>query len=195
MLISHSFSSFFYGAQWYNDDMAFADPDGNVAQLGKIKGLSVADFGAGVGAYTIACAKKVGDSGRVYAIEVQKSLLPKIKNTAANMGLSNVEVLWGDVERLEATKLADGSVDIVIAANVFFQVEDKTSFIAEVKRVLKPKGRVLFVDWKDSYGGLGPAPDSVVLPDEARSYFENDGFEFLSTIETGDHHYGFVMNK
>ena len=175
--------------------MAFSNPEDNIAQLGKIKGLSVADFGAGVGAYTMALAKKVGDSGRVYAIEVQKDLLKNIKNTATSLGLTNVEVLWGDIERMEATKLADKSVDIVVATDVMFQVEDKPSFVAEVKRVLKPKGRVLFVDWKDSYGGLGPRPKDVVSPDEARDYFENDGFEFVSVIESGDHHYGFVMSK
>ena len=175
--------------------MAFANPEGNVAQLGKIEGFSVADFGAGVGAYTVAAAQKVGDNGRVYAVEVQKDLLSKIKNTAMSMELTNVEVLWGDVERLGATKLADNSMDVVIAANVLFQIEDREGFVTEVKRVLKPKGKILFVDWRDSYGGIGPQPEMIVRPDSARAYFENNGFTFVSQIETGEQHYGFVMSN
>ena len=175
--------------------MTFANPEGNVEQLGQIDGMKIADFGAGIGAYTIPLAKKVGNFGRVYAIEVQKDLLPKIQNTALEQNLTNVEVLWGDVERLGATKLSDEAVDIVIIANVFFGVEDKSSVAAEARRVLVSKGKVLFVDWKDSYGGIGPQPEMIVTPTEARQYFEDNGFVFEKSIQTGDQHYGFTMIK
>ena len=49
--------------------------------------MSVADFGAGSGAYSIAAAQTVGDSGKVYAIEVQKDLLAKIKKRSYQWGL------------------------------------------------------------------------------------------------------------
>ena len=156
--------------------MAFADPKGNIEQLGKIEGMQIADFGAGVGAYTIPLAKKVGDFGRVYAVEVQKDLLAKIQNTAQEENVTNVDVLWGDIERVGATKLSDKSVNIVIIANVFFEVENKPGMVAEAHRVLASKGRILFVDWKDSYGGMGPLPEMIVIPEEARRYFENNGF-------------------
>jgi ubiquinone/menaquinone biosynthesis C-methylase UbiE len=175
--------------------MAFAHPESVIAQLGNIEGLSVADFGAGVGAYAVALGKKVGDEGKVYAIEIQKDFLSKIRNAALSLRLTNVEVLWGDVERLGASKLKDSSVDIVVAANVFFQIEDKAGFVAEVKRVLVPGGRVLFVDWSDSFGGLGPERSVVVRPDDSRNYFEEEDFVFVSRIEAGEHHYGFVMKK
>ena len=175
--------------------MAFANPEGNVEQLGQIDGMKIADFGAGVGAYTIPLAKKVGDFGRVYAIEVQKDLLPKIQNTALGENLTNVEVLWGDIERLGATKLADKTIDIVIVANTFFAVEDKAGLVNEASRILVPKGKILFVDWKDSYGGLGPQPEMIVSPADARRYFENAGFTLEKSIQTGDQHYGFIMVK
>ena len=175
--------------------MTFANPEGNIEQLGQIDGMKIADFGAGIGAYTIPLAKKVGDFGRVYAIEVQKDLLSKIQNTALEENITNVEVLWGDIERLGATKLADELVDIVIVANVFFGVEDKSGVVAEASRVLVPKGKVLFVDWKDSYGGIGPQPEMIVTPTEARQKFEDNGFVFEKSIQTGDQHYGFVMIK
>lgn len=175
--------------------MTFADPKGNIEQLDQIDGMKVADFGAGIGAYTIPLAKKVGDFGRVYAIEVQKDLLSKIQNTALEENLTNVEVLWGDIERLGATKLSDESVDIVIVANVFFGIEDRSGMVAEANRVLVSGGKILFVDWKDSYGGIGPQPEMIVTPTEARQKFEDNGFVFEKSIQTGDQHYGFIMVK
>jgi ubiquinone/menaquinone biosynthesis C-methylase UbiE len=179
----------------YNIRMTFANPEGNIEQLGKISGMKIADFGAGIGAYTIPIAKKVGDFGRVYAIEVQKDFLPKIKNAALEENLTNVEVLWGDIERIGATKLSNESVDIVVVANVFFEAEDKSGLVNEARRVLMPKGKVLFVDWKDSYGGLGPQPEMIVTPEKARRYFEDSGFVLERSIQTGDQHYGFIMIK
>ena len=69
--------------------------------------MHVADLGAGSGHYTLAAAKKVGESGRVYAIEVQKDLLTRIKNLAQTEHINNVEVIWGDVENRGGTKLKD----------------------------------------------------------------------------------------
>jgi len=175
--------------------MTFSNPEGNVKQLGQIKDFKIADFGAGVGAYTIPLAKGVGDFGHVYAIEVQKDFLPKIQKIAREENLTNVEVLWGDIERVGATKLSDESVDVVVLANVFFQTEDKKGVVAEARRVLVPKGKVLFVEWRDSYGGTGPHADMIVAPSEARRYFEEGGFGFDKSIQTGDQHYGFIMTK
>ena len=86
-------------------------------------------------------------------------------------------------------------IDIVVLANVFFQVDDKRETLEEVKRVLVPQGRVLFVDWKDSYGGIGPQQDMIVKPDSVRQVFDESGFSLQKSIETGDQHYGFIFMK
>jgi len=175
--------------------MAFANPAGNVEQLGLKEGMHVADLGAGTGAYTIPLAAAVGDSGRVYAVEVQKELLQNIKSAANAEHLRNIELLWGDIERLGSTKIADHAVDYVIVANVLFQIEDREGFMAEVKRILRPGGKLLLVDWKDSYGGMGPQPEHVIAPDTARALFERNGFSFEKEIQTGEQHYGFIVVK
>lgn len=175
--------------------MAFADPKSNIEQLGKIEGMKVADFGAGIGSYSIPLAKKVGDSGRVYAIEVQKDFLTNISTSALQENLTNVEVLWGDIEILGSCGLADETIDIVVIANVFFSVEDKKGVIMEASRVLTSKGKILFVDWKDSYGGVGPQPEMVVSPEKTRDLFEQEGFFLEKAFSAGDQHYGFVFIK
>lgn len=175
--------------------MAFSNPQTNVEQLGLNHGMSVADLGAGVGAYTVAAAHAVGDTGRVYAVEVQKEFLTNIKDATSREGLSNVEVIWGDIERAGKTKIKDGAVGAVIVANVLFQTEDKVGTLNEIKRILKPRGKVLVVDWEGSFAGLGPQADKVFPHDEAKQLFEDNGFSFLKNISAGDNHYGFIAIK
>jgi len=175
----------------------FSDPEKIVDQLGLEESTTAiaADLGAGSGAYTIALAKRLKDSGKVYAVEVQKDLVARLKNLAINQGLSNVEVVWGDIERQGATKLADRSVDLVTIANTVFQVEDKEGMVGEVKRILKPGGRVLVVDWTSSFGGLGPEQSAVVSAKDAQDLFERGGFSFEKNIDAGANHYGLFMRK
>jgi ubiquinone/menaquinone biosynthesis C-methylase UbiE len=175
--------------------MTFSDPQKNIQQFGLIEGMKVADLGAGSAAYTIAAARQVGTSGRVYAVEVQKELLSNIKNSATKQGLSNVEVIWGDIESLGGTKIKDHSIDAVIISNVLFQTENKQGIIEEAKRILKPQGRALVVDWKESFGGMGPHPDYIVSEQSARKIFEEGGFSLDRSIPAGDHHYGFIAIK
>ena len=173
----------------------FSDPDQNLEQFGLTEHMTVADLGAGSGAYTIAAARRVRNFGKVYAIEVQKDLAVRVKNAASKEGLSNVEAIWGDIERRGGTKLADASVDAAIASNVLFQLEDKEGAVSELERILKPGGKVLVIDWKESYGGMGPEPKAVLRADDAKHFFLAKGFSFEKEITAGRHHYGFVVRK
>lgn len=170
----------------------FSNPERNVEQFDIHPGMSVADFGAGSGFYTIASAKAVGGAGRVYAVEVQKELLDKLKAQTKQLRLGNVEIIWGDIEKMGGTRLRDMSVDRVIASNVLFQLHDPKSFCNEVKRVLKPGGKVLCIDWSDT-SPLGPK--SLVTPDSAKALFHAAGFTYDSSIIAGEHHYGLIFIK
>lgn len=193
--------------------MAFSDPEQNISQFGLTEGMHVADLGSGSGLYARAAAGRVGNSGRVYAVDIQKELLSHIKNNTrggnvvssgtaviapsrrSSPSVSNIETIWGDIERLGGTKLRDGMLDAAIAANVLFQVEDKEQFVAEVRRILKPGGKVLVVDWHGSFGGLGPHPEHLVPEASARSLFERAGFSLERSVSAGAQHYGFVAAK
>jgi ubiquinone/menaquinone biosynthesis C-methylase UbiE len=136
--------------------------------------------------------------GKVYAVEISKDFLTTIKNKVVEAHLDNVEILWGNVETLGGTKIGDGILDAVIASNILFQVEDKNKFIEEIKRILKPSGKVLLVDWS-----VEPAPRSALpvvnlkgaIPeDKAREMFERKGFTLERAIDAGAHHYGMILS-
>ena len=172
----------------------FSDPQRNLEQFELLPEMKVADFGSGSGFYSLEAAKLVGDKGRVYCVDIQKDLLAKIKNAAAKERLFNIEVIWGDIEKLGGTRLKDFSIDAVIVSNLLFQIKEKATLVNEIRRILKPKGKVLVVDWSDSFGGLGPTQASVVTKDNAIALFKKTGFTLNKEIFAGDHHYGLIFS-
>ena len=175
--------------------MCFSNPSQNIEQIDLQSGASVADLGTGSGFYALAAAKAVGDKGKVYAIDVQKELLEKLKREAIQRRIHNINVIWGNVEKVGGTKIRDGAVDFVIAANLLFQIEHKMDFMAEIRRILKPKGKLLLIDWQDSFGGLGPTSGHVVRENDGRALFESAGFVFEKPIRAGAHHWGVIFRK
>ena len=173
----------------------FSDPQKIVEQCGIQAGQVIADFGSGSGHYSLALAKALGATGRVYAIDVQKDLLTRLQSEARKQNVSNIDVIWGDVEKEGGTKLKAGCVDLVVLGNLLFQLEDKKSAVTEIKRVLVPGGRILVVDWEGSFGGIGPRADQVVNKVMALALFEGAGFSKEREVQAGSHHYGFIFKK
>lgn len=155
--------------------------------------MKVGDFGAGTGHYARAAAAIVGPSGKVYAIDVQEDILKHLKLNTHAHHQSTIETVWGDIEKAGGTHLRDASLDAVLLANVLFQVEDHDALLAEVKRTLKPGGKLMVVDWAGSYGGIGPAEDQVVTEHNAEAFFINGGFHKVKSFRAGPHHYGIVF--
>lgn len=173
----------------------FADPKTIVRQFDLRTGMQVADLGTGSGFYALESARIVGSKGKVYAIEVQKDLLDRVKNNASREGLHNIEVVWGDIEQEGGTRLRDESVDRAIVSNTLFQIEDKERFVREVKRILRHDGKVFVIDWSDSSDVSGPNRAHIVGKAEAQALFEREGFAFDREISAGAHHYGLIMTK
>jgi ubiquinone/menaquinone biosynthesis C-methylase UbiE len=173
----------------------FSDPENNIKQFSLSPGMQVADFGSGSGFYSMAIARAVAPSGRVFAVDIQKDLLQKLKNGASQSHLNNIEVIWGDLEHLGGTKLRENSLDAVVVCNLFFQIKNKDSLCLEIKRVLRPLGRVLVVDWSASYGGIGPTSDSIVSKEDMTKLFSEHDFSFDREISSGAQHYGLIFRK
>jgi ubiquinone/menaquinone biosynthesis C-methylase UbiE len=171
------------------------DPKRVIKDFGVREGAVVADLGVGSGHYAYALSESVGASGKVFAIDIQKGLIERLKKEVEGKGIKNIEIVWGDVEIVGGTKLREASLDTVIISNILFQVDSKAGLVHEASRILKLGGRVLLIDWKESFNGLGPQPGMVVDEEMARRLFETGPFEYKKSIEAGEHHYGMVFEK
>lgn len=176
------------------DTAGFAHPPRNVDALGVSPGMTVADFGAGSGAYVLAIGERLEGKGHVYAIDVQQDLLRRIKNEAHKRGLKNVEIIWGDLEAPNGSKIADRHADLVLISNLLFQVDNKAAVLAEAWRIVKADGRLAIIDWSESFGGLGPIKKHVMKKEKAVELAQAAGFKLLTDFEAGAHHYGLIFS-
>jgi arsenite methyltransferase len=110
---------------------------------GLAPGERVLDLGCGAGTDTLVAAQMVGAGGRVTGIDMTPEMLAKARAAAAEMGVTNVEFVEGEAERLP---FADASFDVVISNGVIDLVPDKDAVFAELYRVLAPGGRMQIAD-------------------------------------------------
>jgi arsenite methyltransferase len=102
-------------------------------------GETVLDLGSGGGIDVLLSARRVGETGFAYGLDMTDEMLALARANATRAGAANVEFLRGEIE---AIPLPEASVDVVISNCVINLSTDKPSVLAEMFRVLKPGGRV-----------------------------------------------------
>ncbi len=107
-------------------------------------GQTVADIGAGGGQLTLALAREVGPSGRVYATELDDERLRDIRRVVDSAGLRNVTVLEAHAER---TNLPDECCDALVLRRVYHHIADPARMNASMRRSLKPGGLLAVIDF------------------------------------------------
>jgi arsenite methyltransferase len=117
---------------------------GNPFSLGELlPGERVVDVGCGAGIDSLVAAKQVTPDGRVIGVDMTPSMLEKARRAAEGAGLKGVEFREGYAEALP---VEDGWADVVISNGVLNLMPDKDAALAEMSRVLKPRGRLQIGD-------------------------------------------------
>jgi arsenite methyltransferase len=112
--------------------------------LGRIEpGEVVLDLGCGAGTDLLIAAQMTGPDGRAIGVDMTATMLTRVRESAAEMGLTNVELHETLIEQLP---LKDASVDVVISNGVLDLVPDKDAVMDEIDRVLRPGGRLQLAD-------------------------------------------------
>jgi SAM-dependent methyltransferase len=136
-------------------------------------GATVADVGSGTGFYTWRLARQVGAQGKVYAVDVQQSMLDLTKAAVAERKLSNVEFVLADDDN---PRLPAGSLDLVFIAYAFHEFGDPGSMMRAIRRALKPGGRVVIVEYAKESKIAPASPLHKMSFEEIRREIEPLGF-------------------
>ncbi|UCE11646.1 MAG: methyltransferase domain-containing protein [Candidatus Thorarchaeota archaeon] len=119
----------------------FRKPQEFAKNLGIKEGHRVLDYGCGIGSYTMPVAELVGEGGTVYALDIHPLALERVRKRTKKTGITNVETILSGLE----TGLPNEHLDFTLLIDVYTWVPDKEELIAEMHRVLKPSGKLVFL--------------------------------------------------
>lgn len=165
-----------------------------VAKIGDKK--KVADLGCGsTGIFTFGPAKLVGKNGKVYAVDILKPVLEKIRREARQQNFENIEIVWSDLEVFNATKIESSSLDAGLLVNTLYQSHRRAEILRESIRLVKKDGMLVVVEWKDSYAPFGPPIEERVKKDLLITAANKLGLKLEEEFEAGPYHYGVAFIK
>jgi ubiquinone/menaquinone biosynthesis C-methylase UbiE len=136
-------------------------------------GETVADIGSGSGYFSLRFAHHVGDTGLVYAVDVDPDLVRLLNRRLRETGLRNVRTVLADPDD---PLLPNASVDRFVIVDTWHHVGDQAKYLALMKRMLKPGGQVVMIDFHKRDLPVGPPPDMKVAREDVLRQLEAAGF-------------------
>jgi len=167
------------------------DPEKVLEEAGISEGEKVADFGCGIGFYTIPAAKKVGERGIVFALDVNKDFLDVVKSKATYENLSNIKTILIDLEKVPLN--LEEPIDWVLVIDLLYQVQDKEKIFEQAKRILSKDGKVLLIEWKKEETPLGPPVKDRVSKEELLNLIKKYNFQIIKEFDVGRCHKGYIL--
>ncbi len=171
--------------QRHNDPMAYIaslddpkrdeyqKPDEVLKALALRPGEVVADIGAGSGYFALRFARAVGDSGRVYAVDISPDMVRHLNRRLRDAGVRNVVTILSDPDD---PLLPDASVDRFVIVDTWHHVDDQAKYLALMKRMLKPGGQVVHIDFQKRELPIGPPLAMKIAREDLVGQMEGAGF-------------------
>jgi len=173
----------------------FADPEGVVDKIEIASGSIVADFGCASGYFSLPVAKKIGEEGVVYALDILPQNLETVNSKAKTASLTNIITKKVNLEKENGSGLPDDSCDWVIMKCILFQNKNKSAILTEAKRVLKSGGKVLLIEWNMSDSSIGPDMSLRISKEALSDIIQLSGLSIAQEVPVGDFHYSLVLIK
>jgi ubiquinone/menaquinone biosynthesis C-methylase UbiE len=175
------------------DREAWQKPDQVMDALHIAEGTVVADIGAGGGWFTIRLARRVGQGGHVYAVDVQRLMKEAIERRVEREALKNVTVILGaeDDPRLPL----NAPLDAVLIVEAFHEMPDPVGLLRNVARSLKPRGRIGIIDYREGEGGPGPDASDRVPPSAVVAQAASAGLKLVDQHKFLQYQYFLIFGR
>ena len=172
------------------DRRATQDPQVIWARVGLAAGETVVEVGAGTGYFAVSAARRVGPSGRVYAVDVSGELVDLLHERRSSEALPQLLPIRSTTDSIP---IQSGVADVLLLANVLHDIPAST--LSEAVRLLGPAGRAVNVDWKKQETPGGPPLDIRFSPDQASTLLAEQGLTEIDRWEFGPWHYGLTFRR
>jgi len=159
-------------------------PDKVLKDMGLKTGDTILDFGIGTGFFALPALEIIGKNGFLYGTDLSADMLEYTKERTKDF--SNIKLLLTDGLDIP---VETSSVDLVIMAFVLHEINEKDKTLAEIKRILKPGGKFLIVEWNTENIEKGPPKNDRISIKEASEILKKEGFTPKTSKTINDRFY------
>lgn len=171
------------GADWLerSERESEENPTRAVALLDLKPGMKVCDLGAGTGYYSVRMARIVGDTGKVYAVDIQPRMLELLRNRLKADGIHNIEPVLGAVAE---TNLPPDSVDLVLIVDVYHEFSKPQEMLRSIRKSLKDTGRLVLLEYRKEDPAIPIRLEHKMTLAEVKAELEPEGFTVDKVLES-----------
>ena len=108
-------------------------------------GQTVCDMGCGNGFYALRLARRVGERGTVFAVDIQQEMLDGLIQRAERQAIHNIRPIRGS--QIDP-RLPAGKIDLVLMIDVYHEFSHPERMLKAIRRSLKPSGRIVLVEFR-----------------------------------------------
>lgn len=162
------------------------NPEAILTEIGLKPGFTFMDIGCGGGFFALPAARLAGERGSVYAVDINSEYVQNLGEKAAGEGLTNLKLQVGKAEEIV---LCQACADIIFFGIVLHDFEDPARVLANARKMLRPSGRMVNLDWKKEPMPMGPPLSKRFDEEEAVRLITAAGFKVETVKESRPYHY------
>jgi len=176
--------------------MALLDVKAILEALDVAPGAHVADLAAGrTGHFVLPLSRVVGLEGRVYGVDLMPEVVAALEGHRAHNGLTQLVPLWGNVERHGGVQIDEQSLDLALLINALGSMKEREVAALETVRLMKPKGRIVVIDWLGSAKHPLAKLARSVPAEHVDAIFDHVGCQKCGEFRPSAWHYGRVYSS
>jgi ubiquinone/menaquinone biosynthesis C-methylase UbiE len=137
-------------------------------------GSTVADIGAGAGAFTLPLAKAVAPAGKVYAVDIDQGLVEHIAKKAKEQKATNVQAVLG---KFTDPNLPSRDVDLAFIYDVLHHIDNRAEYLKNLAPYLKRGGRIAVIDFHPELGPHKNDPALQITREQTKAWMAAVGFK------------------
>jgi ubiquinone/menaquinone biosynthesis C-methylase UbiE len=141
-----------------------------IETLAIARGQVVADIGAGTGYFTVRLAKAAA-APKVYAVDIEKSMVEYVRQRASKEGLTNVTAVQGGADRANLPE----PVDLVLIVDTYHHIPNREAYFAALRKSMKSSARLAIIDFRKG-APFGPPEEFRFTPEEISAELAKAGF-------------------